>query len=305
MPTCLIGLGSNLEPREANLLRAIEILSENPNFTLLAQSKNYQTLPIGGPEKQGPYLNAALRGETSLLPQQLLSLLQQVEKELGRERKTRWAARTIDLDLLLYDELSLTTQTLVLPHPRMCYRRFVLIPAVEVAAEMLHPATGWTVRKLLEHLETTDNYLAIAGVERSVRTKLAERVADITGARLVLDIGETGTEQFQRRVELLVKNVPPPEFVVSDFWFEQSAFKARTSLSGSQLVTFEETYRAARSRVHSPKLLVVLQAESSLEQADLDKLVTNTIQGPVLWLNAADRETAVIETAAAVEAMRQ
>ena len=95
--------------------------------------------PIGGPAGQEPFLNAAALLETSLPPAELLARLQRIELHLGRTRETRWAARTLDLDLLLYDNLVLNTPYLTLPHPRMAFRRFVLEPAAEVAPEMAHP----------------------------------------------------------------------------------------------------------------------------------------------------------------------
>ena len=96
-------------------------------------------------------------------PQALLAEFQKVEADLGRQRNEHWGPRTIDLDLLLYDDLTLADPDLVVPHPRMAWRRFVLEPAAEVAPEMLHPGTGWTIARLLDHLNQTPWYLAIAG----------------------------------------------------------------------------------------------------------------------------------------------
>ena len=127
------------------------------------RSRYHKTLPAGGPDAQPAYLNAAAVLQTSLSPQTLLAELQKIEADLGRQRAEHWGPRTIDLDLLLYDNLTRTDPDLVIPHPRMAWRRFVLEPAAEVAPEMVHPGTGWTIARLLDHLNQTPWYLAIAG----------------------------------------------------------------------------------------------------------------------------------------------
>ena len=135
-------------------------LVAQPQIAVAAVSCWRETAPVGGPPGQPPFLNGALLAETSLAPHDLLAALQQIENDLGRRRAERWGPRTIDLDLLLYDELVLDTPSLTLPHPRMAWRRFVLEPAAEVAGAMLHPTIGWTIARLLEHLNTARPYVA-------------------------------------------------------------------------------------------------------------------------------------------------
>ena len=118
MPVCLIGLGSNEGNRQATLDAAVAEVTGQPQITIAAVSSWYETAPIGGPPQQARFLNGAARAETSLEPHALLSCLQGIEDRLGRQRAERWGPRTIDLDLLLYDELVLDTPSLVLPHPR-------------------------------------------------------------------------------------------------------------------------------------------------------------------------------------------
>ena len=142
-----------------------------------ARSSWRETAPIGGPPGQAAFLNGAVKLETPLPPHELLGCLQQIEGELGRRRAERWGPRPIDLDLLLYDELILTTPELVLPHPRMAWRRFVLEPAAEVAGSMIHPTIRWTLARLLAHLNESMPYVAITGPIAAGKTRLAERLA--------------------------------------------------------------------------------------------------------------------------------
>src|SRR3972149_84228 len=137
MPRCLIGLGSNLGNRRETFEKALAELRGHPCMQVAAVSSFHETAPIGGPAHQPAFLNAAALLDVSLQPQALLELLQQIEAEHGRRREETWGPRTLDLDLLLYEDLILSTPTLELPHPRMAWRRFVLEPAAEVAGAML------------------------------------------------------------------------------------------------------------------------------------------------------------------------
>ena len=129
----------------------------------------------------------------------MLACLEQIENRLGRRRTERWGPRTIDLDLLLYDELVLDTPTLVLPHPRMAWRRFVLEPAAEVAGTMLHPTIRWTIARLLEHLNSARPYVAITGPIAAGKTQLAERLAAAISARLMVEQPDGPCSSFLRR----------------------------------------------------------------------------------------------------------
>lgn len=142
-----VGLGSNLGDRAATLARALEALRATPGITRLAASRFYETEPVGPP--QGRYLNGVARLETTLAPRALLARLFEIERDAGRLRGAeRNAPRTLDLDLLLYGELRLEEPSLVLPHPRLHQRAFVLEPLCELAPDVLHPVLGETMAVL-------------------------------------------------------------------------------------------------------------------------------------------------------------
>ena len=143
-----IAFGSNLGDRQAHLLTAREQLCTTTGINCLAASSLYESRPSGGPGGQGLYLNAVIAIATDLAPLALLQLLQTIEQEHGRVRSERWAERTLDLDLLLYNDLILHTETLTLPHPRLHERAFVLLPCAEIAPALLHPVYGQTMLQL-------------------------------------------------------------------------------------------------------------------------------------------------------------
>jgi 2-amino-4-hydroxy-6-hydroxymethyldihydropteridine diphosphokinase len=134
----VIGLGDNLDEREGTLRQALRLLDERDGIEVAAVSSAYESAPWG-PVAQPPFLNAAALLETSLGPHDLLAVLLAVEAELGRVRDVRWGPRTCDLDLLLYGEETIDTPDLVVPHPRLAERRFVLDPLLELDPELHLP----------------------------------------------------------------------------------------------------------------------------------------------------------------------
>ena len=148
MAQVLIGLGSNLGNRQKNLLLAWEKIKNCRNIHAIAISRYHWTSPVGGPENQPIYLNAACVIRTEIKPISLLELLFEIEKSLGRERIVHHGPRTIDLDLLLYENEIHTSESLIIPHPRMHEREFVLKPSLEIASDFIHPVYQKTLAEL-------------------------------------------------------------------------------------------------------------------------------------------------------------
>jgi 2-amino-4-hydroxy-6-hydroxymethyldihydropteridine diphosphokinase len=148
----LIGLGSNLGDREANLKGAIATLGQTPGLSLRSVSSFHETEPVGGPAGQGMFLNAAAALETTLDPFALHNILQEIESRFGRVRTVHWGERTLDLDLLLFGDQIINTPELSVPHPRFRTRRFVLEPLAEVAPTAVDPVTMRTIDEILTEL---------------------------------------------------------------------------------------------------------------------------------------------------------
>ncbi len=142
-----IGLGSNLDEPRSQLQQAFADLGRLPDTRLLAQSSLYRSAPVGYAD-QPDFVNAVAKISTTLTPQALLQALLDIEHQHGRERTFRNAPRTLDLDVLLYDDLRLHESGLTIPHPQMHLRAFVLQPLLEIAPDCVIPAAGSAAQAL-------------------------------------------------------------------------------------------------------------------------------------------------------------
>jgi len=148
----LLGIGSNLGDRQMNLAAAIQLLDTVPDVKVLKRSPFYETAPYGYTD-QPAFINGCLEIETLYTPEELLVLLHDIEHKLGRTREIHWGPRTVDLDILFYDDLILDTPDLQIPHIDLANREFVLKPLSDIAGTFRHPLLNQTVNELLAVLK--------------------------------------------------------------------------------------------------------------------------------------------------------
>lgn len=151
MIKCAIALGSNLGNSIETLENSLKVLNQTPGIAIQAVSSWYKTKPIGPP--QPDYINGCALLEVKQTPEELLVLLLATELQFGRVRQEHWGARTLDLDLLLYDDLILDTANLQLPHPRMKERAFVLVPLAEIAGDRIEPVSKKAIAQLANEVD--------------------------------------------------------------------------------------------------------------------------------------------------------
>lgn len=275
MAQALLALGSNLGDRAAHLRAAVSALSALSDCRVKQVSSFLDTTPVGGPTAQPNYLNGVITVETALAPQALLTQCQQIELALGRERQIRWGERPIDIDIVLYDEQVVTDPRIEIPHPRMTFRRFVLEPAQQIAADWRHPLVRWTIDRLWSHWQSAATHIAIASRDRIA----AQALVDALTTRVPLDI--------------LSPSVATPATVEAACSQWRSGDKPLLSPHWSPELQ------------GLTKLVVWLDLPSvgPLTQALGDELYDGTV-GPVLRLRNADVGGQLFETVAAIEALR-
>ena len=321
MPRCLIALGSNLGDRADTLQRALRAMARLAHVRLLARSRWHETIPIGGPSGQGPYLNGAVLVETRLPARQLLRCLLEIESRLGRRRPqspastslagsgdlagsmglagARWSARTIDLDLLLYGVDCYESRLLRLPHPRMSFRRFVLEPAVEIAGWMLHPTSGTVLARLLWRLNTARDDVAIVATGSQASTRQA---AEWLSRKLALTLGcrwwkhEDSVGPCQVPADKLIYMLQPcREFNgAQPTCFRQEEERAKHVLARTKLVIVWEN-RPVKDRMEA--------ATEAQMRSDPMTAGSPISRGPLALILTTDAQQALAEALAAIRAI--
>jgi 2-amino-4-hydroxy-6-hydroxymethyldihydropteridine diphosphokinase len=292
MARCLIGCGSNLGQRREQLDRAVELLRFMPGIDLRAVSSFRETRPVGGPAGQSSYLNGACLIETDLTPHDVLGMLTAVEHTLDRQRERRWSARTIDLDLLLYDDLVLQSPDLTVPHPRMATRRFVLEPSVEIAGDLHFPTAACTLDDLLASISAPCPCVAITGVPGSGTAEVAAAVADATMARLIrgprsawpagwpVDTdGSQDADAWRRLVDEALRPIATKGWrgeepwhpdgpadcgcSIADYWIDAFAALAQEQLPEPAREPFAAVFEARASTTVPPQVAILLVADAA------------------------------------------
>ena len=311
-----------------------------PGVHLLSVSRYRETRPIGGPPGQPSFLNGACLLDTDLPPHELLGLLTAVENTLHRERTERWGPRTVDLDLLLYGDAVLDTDSLTVPHPRMTTRRFVLEPCVEIAPEAMHPRADCKLSELLESISTPRPHIAVIGVPGSGAAEVAAAVADAALARLVrapaawsellaggpaaADRGAWEDAVVAAARPLLAAGWPDdPHGSVADYWIPHGRIAAEAADPAVAPDGLQAAWRRAAVETIPPQVAIVLVAAPETlasrpvacagDAAAVARLVRQQEQlvaairheGPraTVTIGADDIPRALHEAVAAVEAM--
>ena len=175
---CLISFGSNLGSRDSVIADAARKVQSDAHVMDFRASRLFETPSIGGPGGQDPFLNAVAAFETDAAATEVLAMLQHIENELGRQRRQRWDARTIDLDVVLHGQLVRGSSHLVVPHPRYTARQFVLQPACDVAPHFRDPRFGCTLDRLASHVTAGTPSMALVGGDESTRIELCRRLSE-------------------------------------------------------------------------------------------------------------------------------
>jgi 2-amino-4-hydroxy-6-hydroxymethyldihydropteridine diphosphokinase len=164
MARVYIGLGSNLGDRINYIKEAIASICKQPGIEAVGLSSVYETEPVGKTDQPG-FLNCVLAVETGLSPRELLKTMGGIESKLKRERSVHWGPRTIDIDILLYGDYSIKEPDLIIPHPRMCERAFVIVPLMELSHDIVIPGVGKASRCKKQIADQSINKLAVLDID--------------------------------------------------------------------------------------------------------------------------------------------
>jgi 2-amino-4-hydroxy-6-hydroxymethyldihydropteridine diphosphokinase len=311
MARCLIACGSNEGQPRQHLADAGDLLRSMPGLTLLATSRIRETRPVGGPAGQAPFMNGAFLVETEFAADELLGVLTAIENTLHRERLERWGPRTIDLDLLLYEDLVIEQPGLTIPHPRMTTRRFVLEPCAEIAPDFVHPLAGCSVQDLLDNISVAHPHVAVVGVPGSGAAEVAAAVADVWLDTVLLDVDDIlrGDHSAPRAAAATARGVAAE---VAILLVAEEAVLAQRLADGGRCApgTVVDPPAASTAVVDTEATGVIHSvAELGAVQAELRHRLLAPASGAdrrpkaVVIVEANDLERAIGEAVAAVEAM--
>jgi deoxyguanosine kinase len=288
--TAYIGLGGNIGDVRGYIEKALDMLRATDSVSVAAASPIIQTKPLGV-SNQGDFCNAVAKIQTQLPPRQLWERMVEIENSLGRVRGKKWTSRTIDLDMLLYDDEVINTNSLILPHSQMHLRTFVLEGMCQLAPGLIHPVLKRSMAELKGRLgggdfaidKNSPQLISIAGIIGAGKTTLARALSERLACELVLEAYDKNpyladeyagskdagfdSEMFflNSRVDQLNREIlRPGRAVISDYIFDKQMIYAAQWLDGSQLETFGRSYNAAAEIVSQPVLVIYLEGSAEV-----------------------------------------
>lgn len=283
--TAYIGLGSNLGDRERSIREALQVLGGNGSVEVARVSDIQETEPLGRMD-QPKYLNGVAEIRTALKPRELLQKLKATEAALGRQPDTSWQSRPIDLDLLLFNDEVLSTAGLVVPHPEMHLRSFVLDGLCQLNPRLVHPVLKEPVSELSRRLAggnflldpQSPQLVCVSGVIGVGKTTLAKKLAEVLPATVLFEPYDTNpflAQVYAGKAELaldsqlyfLVKraeqldpqNLPRDRVFVTDYVFQKELIYARRLLDEHQLELYEAIYPPFARRAATPSVVIYLE----------------------------------------------
>jgi deoxyguanosine kinase len=289
-----IGLGSNVGDRRGYIDEAIKRLSVSGNIKVIRTSDYIETAALGNTQ-QPPYINVVTQIETSLDAHGLHRVLIDIEDSLGRKRTEKWADRTIDLDILLFDDEIINDAILTVPHSQMHLRSFVMRGLSQLDAGLQHPVLKVSAAELARRLNGCDFFISgdkprligIAGNIGAGKTTLAKKLTGLLAGRIILEPYDTnpflpqvyaGKKELaldsqlffltHRAYQLDKKSLESGRVYISDYVFEKEIIYAQTLLESHQLALYQQIYPPFAGMVAAPVLVIYLEdsAESCLER---------------------------------------
>lgn len=284
-----IGLGSNLGDRPDHIQRAIELLDHCRNISVVRVSDIIETTAVSD-IAQPDFLNAAVEIKTGLNARELLYSLQKIESSLGRSLRGSNNPRTIDLDILLFDDDIIDESDLIVPHPRMHLRHFVLEPLANIASDMLHPVLNETVKTLAERLNhcsfkpdaNRSKLICISGPIGIGKTTLAKSLCETLDGEIILEPYDTNpfiadeyaghldkalaSEMYflDKRTELIDISTLDNGIYICDHIFNKGPFFAKIWLDEVQLAKYLENYEKSLQKVAQPAIVLYMTGEAKL-----------------------------------------
>ncbi|OHB67464.1 MAG: 2-amino-4-hydroxy-6-hydroxymethyldihydropteridine diphosphokinase, partial [Planctomycetes bacterium RBG_13_62_9] len=283
--TAYIGLGSNLGDRERTIRDALKLLSGNGSIEVTRVSDVQETAPLGQMD-QPNYLNGVAEIRTKLRPQEVLERLKATETALGRQPHAKWASRPIDLDLLLFGEQTISEHGLVVPHPDVHLRSFVLDGLCQLSPGLVHPVLKEPMSELSQRLgggsfilnPNAPQLISVSGIIGVGKTTLAKKLGEVLHCDVLFEPYDTNPflpEVYAGKCELALDSqlyflvhraqqldrdiLPPGRVFVTDYVFDKEMIYAKRLLNPVQLELYERIYRPFAQKVATPAVVVYLQ----------------------------------------------